>query len=136
MKKFYKIRNDMMFKSIFCKEENKELLERLIKEVIGEDVTIISLNVPELIKDKVYIKGKTLDVLVKTKDKVINIEINTLPDLFLRRRNAEYIFKRYSDNVLVGKTYQDMPEFIQINLSVNLPKDYPPIATYIIYDQK
>ncbi|MBQ8219095.1 MAG: PD-(D/E)XK nuclease family transposase, partial [Bacilli bacterium] len=64
MKKFYKIRNDIVFKSIFCKEENKELLERLIKEVIGEDVTVISLNVPELIKDKVYVKGKTLDVLV------------------------------------------------------------------------
>ena len=134
MKSFYKIRNDIVFKSIFCKEENKELLERLIKEVIGEDVTVISLNVPELIKDKVYVKGKTLDVLVKTKDKEINIEINTLPDLFLRRRNAGYIFKRYSDNVQVGKTYQDMPEFIQINLSVNLPKDYPCISTYILYD--
>ena len=134
MKKFYKIRNDMMFKSIFCKEENRCLLEELIKEVIGEDVEVISLNAPELIKDKVYIKGKTLDVLVKTKDKEINIEINTLPDSFLKRRNAGYIFKRYSDNVLVGKTYQEMPEFIQINLSVNLPKDYPPIATYTLND--
>ena len=62
MKKFYKIRNDMMFKSIFCKEENRYLLEELIKEVIGEEVEVISLNAPELIKDKVYIKGKTLDV--------------------------------------------------------------------------
>ena len=64
MRKFYKIRNDAMFKSIFCKEENKELLERLIEEVIGEDVEIIRINMPELIKDKVYIKGKTLDVLI------------------------------------------------------------------------
>jgi len=134
MKKFYKIRTDIVFKSIFCKEENWCLLEELIKEVIGEEVKVIKLNVPELIKDKVYIKGKTLDVLVKTKDKEINIEINTLPDSFLKRRNAGYIFKRYSDNVLVGKTYQEMPEFIQINLSVNLNKDYPPIATYTLND--
>ena len=28
-----------------------------------------------------------------------------------------------------------MPEFIQINLSVNLNKDYPPIAMYTINDQ-
>ena len=41
MKKFYKISRDAMFKSIFCKEENWVLLERLIEEVINEKVKII-----------------------------------------------------------------------------------------------
>ena len=135
MKSFYKIRNDMVFKSIFCKEENKELLERLIKEVIGEDVTVISLNVPELIKDKVYVKGKTLDVLVKTKDKEINIEINSVTNTYLRRRNAAYIFKRYSDSVNVGDSYKEMTNFIQINLTANLSYEYPDICKYMMYDQ-
>ena len=46
MKKFYKISRDAMFKSIFCKEENWVLLERLIEEVINEKVKIINLSVP------------------------------------------------------------------------------------------
>ena len=48
MKKFYKIRNNTVFKNIFYKEENKELLVRLIKKVIKKDITVISLNVPQL----------------------------------------------------------------------------------------
>jgi len=135
MKRFYKIRNDIVFKSIFCKEENKELLERLIKEVIGEDVTVISLNVPELIKDKVYVKGKILDVLVKTKDKEINSEINSVTNTYLRRRNAAYIFKRYSDSVNVGDSYKEITNFIQINLTANLSYEYPDIYKYMMYDQ-
>lgn len=47
MKKFYKIRNNTVFKNIFYKEENKELLVRLIKKVIRKDITVISLNVPQ-----------------------------------------------------------------------------------------
>jgi len=135
MKKFYKIRNDIMFKSIFCKEENRCLLEALIKEVIGEDVKVISLKVPELTKDKVYIKGKTLDVLVRTKDKEINIEINTIANTYLRRRNAAYIFKRYSDSVEVGSSYTEMTNFIQINLTANLSYEYPGVCKYMMYDQ-
>ena len=35
-----------------------------------------------------YVKGKTLDVLVKTKDKDINIEINTTTNAYLKRRTG------------------------------------------------
>ena len=134
MKKFYKISKDAMFKSIFCKEENWILLERLIEEVINEKVKIINLSVPELPKDKITIKGKILDVLVKTANGEINIEINSETDYYLRRRNASYIFKRYSNSIKVSESYQSMPNFIQINLSSNLKNDYPRIAIYTLYD--
>ena len=134
MKKFYKISKDAMFKSIFCKEENWVLLERLIEEVINEKVEIINLSVPKLPKDRIYIKGKILDVLVKTAKGEINIEINSETDYYLKRRNASYIFKRYSNSVKSSESYQSMPNFIQINLSSNLRNDYPRIATYTLYD--
>lgn len=60
---FFKIKNDAMFKAIFCNENNKDLLERLIKEAIDEDVELLTVNSSELIKDNVIVKGKTLDVL-------------------------------------------------------------------------
>ena len=134
MKKFYKISKDAMFKSIFCKEENWVLLERLIEEVINEKVEIINLSVPELPKDRIYIKGKILDVLVKTAKGEINIEINSETDYYLKRRNASYIFQRYSNSVKSSESYQSMPNFIQINLSSNLRNDYSRIATYTLYD--
>ena len=40
MSNYYKIRNDIMFKTIFQAEENRPLLKRLIEEVIREEVEI------------------------------------------------------------------------------------------------
>ena len=68
MKEFYKISRDAMFKSIFCKEENWVLLERLIEEVINEKVEIINLSVPELPKDRIYIVfSHKIDTIRKNK---------------------------------------------------------------------
>lgn len=136
MKEFYKISKDAMFKSIFCKEENWNLLERLIEEVINEKVKIISLSVPELPKDRISVKGKILDVLVKADNREINIEINSETTDYLRRRNASYIFGRYSNATKVSESYQKMPDFIQINLSSKTTLDYPRIATYTLYDKE
>ena len=136
MKEFYKISRDAMFKSIFCKEENWNILEKLIEEVINEKVKIINLSVPELPKDRITMKGKTLDVLVKTAKGEVNIEINSETTDYLRRRNASYIFKRYSNSTKVSEAYQKMPDFIQINLSSKINLDYPRIATYTLYDKE
>ena len=136
MKEFYKISRDAMFKSIFCKEENWNILERLIEEVINEKVKIINLSVPELPKDRITMKGKTLDVLVKTAKGEVNIEINSETTDYLKRRNASYIFKRYSNSTKVSEAYQKMPNFIQINLSSKTTFDYPRIATYTLYDKE
>ena len=39
----------------FYKEENKDILKRLIEEAIDKEVEIISLDVPELIKKNIYV---------------------------------------------------------------------------------
>lgn len=135
MKKFYKIKNDGMFKAIFSKEENKDILKRLIEEVINEEVEILKIQVPELLKNKAYIKGKTLDILVMTKTGEVNIELNSYADDFLRRRNAGYIFKRYSDSLNIGESYQKMPRFIQINLTT-APSSLPLFSLYKLYDKE
>lgn len=132
---FAKAKIDIAFKSIYCNENNYDLLTRLIKEVINDDVNIIALKVPELVKKNMLIKGKTLDILVKTDKGEINIEVNTYSNKALRRRNAGYIFKRYSDYVNVGKTYKDMPKFIQINLTSG-DDEMPERSVYTLYDNE
>ena len=67
-KKFYKGKTDAMFKAIFCDSKNKDLLERLLSEATGKKLEVISIKSPELIKSNIYVKGKTMDVLVKTDD--------------------------------------------------------------------
>ena len=132
-KKFYKIKTDGVFKAIFCKEENKDMLERLIEEAIDKKVEIISLDVPELLKKNIYVRGKTLDVLVKSEGNIINIEVNTNMDNELRRRNASFIFAKYSEVSKVGESYISMPEVIQINLTSS--KSLPLVSKYTVYDK-
>ena len=135
MKKFYKIKNDAMFKAIFCKEENRDALERLIEEVIGKKVNIIRLDVPEVLKNNILTKGRTLDVLVKCEDYLINIEINTESDrVSLNRRNASYIFLKYAESVHINENYINMPKVIQINLSNMKSKEL--VYKYTLYDKE
>ncbi len=132
IKKFYKIKTDGVFKAIFCKEENKDMLKRLIEEAIDKKVEIVRLDVPELIKKNIYVKGRTLDVLVKAEDKLINIEINTSMNNSLRKRNASFIFSKYSEVINVGESYLSMPEVIQINLTSS--ESLPMKSKYTLYD--
>ena len=66
MQKYFKAKNDAMFKAIFCNENNRDLLTRLLEDILDTKVTIKKVSVPELIKKNIYVKGKTLDVLVET----------------------------------------------------------------------
>ncbi len=116
-KKFYKGRSDIIFKGIFLKDSNRDMLKRLIEESINKKVEILEVKASELPKGNVYEKGKILDVLVASDEGEINIEVNSYSDEDLHKRNASYIFERYSSSVPVGGSYADMKNFIQINLT-------------------
>lgn len=131
--KFFKASNDIMFKSIFCKESNRDLLEEIIKEVTKKKVEITELKVPEQIKKNIHVKGKTLDVIAKSDGEETNIEVNTSFYEGLHRRNAGYIFNRYVENVPISGTYNKMPKFVQINLTCS--ETLPLISCYTLYDK-
>ena len=119
-KKFFKATNDIVFKAIFLKENNRNLVKRLIEEATKlKDIEIISVISPELPKDKIINKGKTLDVVVRTKDKIFNIEVNIYDEVIFHRRNFAYIATQYSNDLNVGEDYEIMHEHIQINISVS-----------------
>ena len=116
-KKFYKGRNDIVFKSIFLKETNRDILERLVEEAINKKVHILEVKASELPKGSVYEKGKVLDILALSNEGEVNIEVNSYSDKYLHRRNASYIFNRYSSSVPRGGNYKEMKNYIQINLT-------------------
>ena len=137
MKKFYKIRRDLVFKTIFENKKNWDLLKRLIEEVIHEEVEVERILLSELNNDKVRIRRKVLDVIVKTKKDRINIEINSSNYNYFKRRNAAFIFKLYSDSLDSGESYNDMERIIQINLSVEQENTshFPLVSEYTLHDK-
>ena len=87
-----------------------------------------------MIKKNIYVKGKTLDVLVETDTEEINIEVNSYSNKTLRRRNASYIFNRYANNVEVGSSIPKMSKFIQVNLTSEIDSGIPDVAKYTLLD--
>ena len=130
MKQFYKGTNDQVFKAIFCKESNRGLLKRLIEDALSiKDIEIINVVIPELPKDNIYIHGKILDVVVKLKDCITNIELNVYNDSVFHRRNFAYMASQYSNNLKVSAKYSSMNNFIQLNITVS-DADIPPFDIY------
>jgi len=137
-KKFYKAGTDMLFKSVFSDERNKDLLEKILEVTVGKKVKIIKGPLmQEVIKPNISTKKRTLDVLVEDENKVqYNIEINMSNYSTLSRRNASFIFGKYVEDIKEHETYDKMHTFIQINLTSGLPKDYPERCIYKLIDKE
>lgn len=133
-KKFHKGYIDGIFKAVFCNSKNKDLLKWLIEKCLEKEIEIVRILPPEIVKKNIYVKNKTLDVLVKTKEKLINIEINSGYYDGLHQRNASYIFAKYSQEVKVGEKYEEINDIYQINVTKNLGKNYPPLSIYTLTD--
>lgn len=131
---FYTAKNDNVFKSIFCDEKNIFLLKSLLERCLKKKIEIVRVDSPEIIRKNIYAKGQRLDVLVKAKEKLINIEVNSGYYDGMYRRNFGYIGEKYSEEVKVGENYLDMNEVIQINFTWGLPKRYPLLGEYFPAD--
>ena len=128
--KFFMLKNDILFKKVFANPKKLYLLESLIKEILKKDIKILSVVPTKLPKDKMFIKNKILDIIAVSDGINYNIELNSVSNNYLRRRNASYIFKMYSDSVPVNGSYDDMRRFIQINLTDKSDLTIPLIAKY------
>ncbi len=133
---FYKTTNDSVFKAIYTAPNNRHLLKTLLEKCLKKKIEIIKVYFPEIFKKNIHIKNKTLDVLVKADDKLINIELNKGYYNLLHRRNAAYIFEKYAEATKVGESYNKMGEFIQINFTVGLPDSYPSLGIYTLSDKE
>lgn len=136
-KAFYTATTDSAFKAIFCNPKNEDLLIALLKETLKrEDIKITKLIPPENLKHHISEKNKTLDVVIETKGEVINIEVTIGTYSGLHRRNAAYIFNRYSTNVKTKSSYKNMDNIIQINLTEKLDIKDRILKTYKLKEEE
>ncbi|MBR2827966.1 MAG: PD-(D/E)XK nuclease family transposase, partial [Bacilli bacterium] len=74
--KFYTCKKDRVFKEVFMKEENKDLLIPLLEKCLNVKIQDIKyLNLEDNV-DNVHVKRKTYDLRVSTDIGRIQIEIN------------------------------------------------------------
>ena len=82
-KKFYGLNYDPVFKNVFYRDDS--LLKRFLTDILSnfydnliiDTIKILNTEIP---KDRIYIKNKTVDILVDIGDKKINCEVNLTYD--------------------------------------------------------
>lgn len=118
--KFYKLKNDAIFKNVFYRHE--DLLMWLLNRIMCQYEPYININNLvikncELTKNRKYIKNKTVDMLIKTNDRMYNIELNNCFDYKRKIRNFFYQTSLLNNTISKSGEYSEVLPLVQINLN-------------------
>ena len=130
IKKFYTARHEPVFMYAAVK---KEFLIAILEPIIDKKIEDLQILNPNLIQDYYKIRGQRLDLLVKTKGEIINVELNTNYSEEIKIRNLHYVFKLASENTERGNKYKVGYPIIQVNLNFYNSKYEKSI--YTLYDR-
>ena len=130
IKKFYTARHEPIFMYAAVK---KEFLIAILEPILDKKIDDLQILNPNLIQDYYKLRGQRLDLLVKTNDEIINVELNTNYSEEIKIRNLHYIFKLASENTERGNKYKVGYPIIQVNLNFYNSKYEKSI--YTLYDK-
>ena len=120
-KPFYTCKYDKAFKEIMMKEENFEILKKVLESILEVTIEKIELQPLHIPTGNIHLKGKEVDLLVVTDQGKIEVEVNTYYNDYVRVRNFSYITNIYNNQVTVGDKYNEDTNVIQINLNYGIP---------------
>ena len=101
-KPFYTCKYDKAFKEIMMKEENFNILKKVLETILKVRIQEIKLQPLNLNTGNIHIKGKEVDLLVITEQGKIEVEVNTYYNDYVRTRNFSYITSIYNNQVTVA----------------------------------
>ncbi len=133
-KPFYTCKYDKAFKEIMMKEENFNILKKVLETILKVRIQEIKLQPLNLNTGNIHIKGKEVDLLVITEQGKIEVEVNTYYNDYVRTRNFSYITSIYNNQVTVGEKYNEDTNIIQINLNYGV-KDAEYKRVYKVRDE-
>ena len=136
MAKFYTCRNDKAFKEVFLKPNNSDLLKALLEFILKIKIDKLEIKKTELLSGNVNIKDKSVDAIVHTGNKKIEIEINSQNKDYLHTRSTAYICNIYQSNASVGDTYNEDTDIIQVNLTWGLGRNNEEMKIFKIMNEK
>ena len=131
---FYLGMNDRVFKEIFLREENKDLLSILLYTSLKMSFSKITLLNAERIEGNVSVRRKTLDVLLETDSGLIGIEVNSSNQKYIRARNFAFFSDMVSHYVGTGQVYDEVTQFLQLNFTSGIHKDPKECRIYKMQD--
>lgn len=113
--------NDYLFKWVFGREENKEILLGFLNSVLSSDgndeLTDITLAERELDPEYVQDKMSRLDLLGKASDgSIINIEVQIANERDIDKRTLYYWAKLYQGQLQSGQDYKQLCRTVTINV--------------------
>ena len=129
--KTYNGLSDVIFKQTFCIDGSEDILKKFLEEVLDMKINHLEIITPVIRIENVKEWQKTVDLLVKADNTIINVELNKFFHKRLYYRNYTYMsaiyhtyMKRniYNDDDINDD--EELPKFIQLNLNYNFPKRY------------
>ena len=118
--KFYTSRNDRVFKEIFMREENKDILKSLLESILKLKISDIKFLNLERNVDNIKVRRKHFDLFLDTDIGKVQVEVNAQSQKYIHPRNAAFIFDIYSHEVKKGEDYTEKSLVVQINLSYKI----------------
>ncbi len=114
--KYYTAKHEVVFMYVILMDNNilKNLIEFILEKKIDE---IIILN-PNLLTENIKTRVQKLDLLIKSNQEYINIELNSNFNKLIKIRNLLYLFKTVLSQAEKGKKIYDLnKKTIQININ-------------------
>ena len=131
--KYYNGLNDIVFKNILCVEEHKGLLKWLLESCLDIKIDNLILKDKELSKKTKYSKGRVVDLLIESDNKMFNVEINNRPHDYNNDRNLGYLANLYGKSIDKSNDYKKINSCIQLNITSG-KKDIELKSKYLLVD--
>lgn len=116
-KNLLSLKSDWVFKKIFTKEGNEDLLIDFLEAVLNTKINKIELRNTELLKNSEEQKKGILDIKAELNDNsIIDIELQVQNQKDIIERDLFYLAKMYADQFKAGEEYVNAKKVIVINL--------------------
>ena len=119
---FYTAKMDRVFKTIFCDENNKDLMKEFLSRLLEKNVEEVQFLRSELGVQNTKEKVKTVDIFALVDGEYIHIELNTGHGKALHLRNFCYFTSLFNKSVKRGEKYNTKAKFLHIDFTYGLRK--------------
>ena len=114
--KLLPLTSDIVFKRVFSKEGNEEILKSLLEAVLDIEIRNVIVRNPELPKNLYDSKAGILDIKVEIDENTIcDVEMQVKNEKNIERRSTYYMAKMVSDELKKNEEYIKIKKTIVIN---------------------
>ena len=108
--------NDYVFKRVFAKEGNENILKDLLEAVLDIKIEKVEVQNPEIQKEAIEDKLSVLDIKAQLDEKtIVDIEMQMTNEHNIKYRSLVYLSKNVAGQLQIGKEYAELKKSIVIN---------------------